>query len=108
MPLKRGREEVKRIARERIEILLNQALSVYREHPELANRYVALARRLSMRYKVRIPKFWRLFICRKCKGLMVPGFSGRVRLRRRREPHIAFTCLKCGGVKRIPLRRGKV
>jgi len=103
--LKAGKAEVKRIARERISILLNQALKVYRDYPWLADRYVDLARRLSMRYKVRIPKPWRLLICRKCKRLMIPGFSARVRVRQRREPHIAFTCLRCGRVKRILLRR---
>jgi ribonuclease P protein subunit RPR2 len=96
--------EVKHIARERIDLLFNQALATYKKHPQLAERYVGLARRISMKYKVRIPKRWRLFICKGCKGFMVPGFSSRVRLRRRREPHLTFTCLKCGKIKRISFK----
>ena len=60
-----------------------------------------------MRYKVRIPRNLKLLVCRKCKGLMVPGFTCRVRLRQHRESHLVLTCLKCGGVKRIPLKGRK-
>lgn len=96
--------EAKRIAKERIDLLFSQALAVHKDYPELAQRYAGLARRLAMKYKVRIPRRWSLFICRGCKGFMIPGFNCRVRLRRRREPHLALTCLQCGRIKRIPLK----
>ncbi|HID18583.1 TPA: ribonuclease P [Candidatus Bathyarchaeota archaeon] len=94
------------MAKERIDILFRQALTIYKQHPQLADRYVEHARRLSMRYKVRIPRRWRLLVCRKCKGLMVPGFTSYARIRQHREPHLAITCLKCGWVKRIPIKKG--
>ncbi len=37
---------------------------------------------------------------------MVPGVNARVRLRRRREPHLAVTCLECGYVRRHPYGGG--
>jgi len=103
--LRPNRAEGKKIARERIDILLNEAVLGIQERSERAQRYVALARRLGMRYKVRMPSRWRLFICRGCHRLILPGINSRVRLQKRREHHLAITCLECGHIKRMPIKR---
>jgi RNase P subunit RPR2 len=36
---------------------------------------------------------------------MVPGFTSCARIRQHREPHLAITCLKCGWVKRILIKK---
>ena len=55
---KRGykiRSAVRTIAGERIDILLSQAREMLDRDPKLSKRYVELARKISMRTKVRIP-----------------------------------------------------
>jgi len=103
--LRPNRADVKKIAQERIDILLNEAVQGLQEGSEIAQRYVALARRIGMRYKVRIPSRWRLFICRGCHRLILPGINSRVRLQKRREHHLTITCLECGHIKRMPIKR---
>ncbi len=100
-----ARRKVKRVALERIRILFERAREVFDCEPELAQRYVGLARRIGMRYKVRVPSEFRLMVCRHCKGFILPGKNSVVRIRQEREPHIVVTCLRCGGRMRMPLRR---
>ena len=93
-----------RIAQERIRILFQQAEQTFPEDPDLAQRYVDLARRIAMRTRTHLPRDLRRRICRNCKAYLVPGVTSRTRIRQRREPHVAITCLKCGHTTRIPLR----
>ncbi|MEM2739392.1 MAG: ribonuclease P protein component 4 [Candidatus Bathyarchaeia archaeon] len=93
------------IALERIERLFELALKYFEKNPEIADRYVEVARRISMKAKVRIPKTYkRYFVCRGCKRLMVPGYTCRIRIRSEGSPRIIITCLRCGAIKRIPIR----
>ena len=46
----------KQIAKERIEILFEQAKESFKSSPSLSNRYVTMARKISMKYKVPIPQ----------------------------------------------------
>ncbi|MBS7606271.1 ribonuclease P [Candidatus Bathyarchaeota archaeon] len=102
-----GRGEVKEIALKRIRKLFELAIKALPERPDLAQRYVEIARRIGMRAKVRMPRENRMLICRHCKRFIFPGVSSRVRIQPRREPHIVITCLYCGGHMRKPLRRRK-
>jgi len=95
----------KRIAEQRIQTLFRLAIETHREDPELAQRYVDIARRVAMAAKVRLPKEYRRLVCRHCKSFILPGVGSRVRIKQRREPHVVITCLKCGKHMRIPLRR---
>jgi len=95
------------IALRRIRRLFQLALEVVREEPELADRYVEIARRIAMRARVRMPREFKRLICKGCKRFIVPGLTCRVRLQPRREPHIAITCLRCGHVFRMPIKGRK-
>jgi ribonuclease P protein subunit RPR2 len=97
----------KQIALTRIQILFRLAMQVFNKNPTLAQRYVELARRISMRCKVRIPSEYKKLICHHCKQFIIPGIGCRVRTQQKREPHVVITCLYCGGKTRIPLRRKK-
>lgn len=99
------RREIRRIVLERISILFKRAREVFDSEPELAQRYANLARKIGMRYKVRIPPEFRRMICRHCKGFILPGKNCIVRVRQEREPHLVTTCLRCGRHMRIPLKR---
>ena len=100
--------QVKEIARQRIRTLFRLAMDTANEAPDLAQRYVEIARRIAMRSRLRIPKEYRRLICRHCKSFIFPGVNCRVRIQPKREPHMVITCLNCGKHMRIPLkgRRG--
>jgi len=96
---------IKHLAKGRIKILFDQAAMCMQADPELAQRYVAIARRVAMAAKVRLPIEYRHQICKYCKSFMLPGVNCRVRLQQLREPHVVMTCLSCGGKTRIMLRK---
>jgi ribonuclease P protein subunit RPR2 len=73
--------------------------------PEVAQRWTELARKLSMKSRVRIPSELKHFVCHGCKGALIPRVTATFRTRSRREPHITITCLRCGHICRKPLRR---
>ncbi len=104
MPCKRQKAEIKAIAIERIRRLFEMADYMFHIDPELSNRYVELARRIAMRCRVRIPRDLRRRFCHNCYKFLVPGVNCRVRIAKRREPHVAITCLECGNVMRLNLR----
>jgi ribonuclease P protein subunit RPR2 len=89
-----------RIARERVSDLFGLAEREARgPHPELADRYVALARRIGMRYNVRLRREYRELYCRSCSAFWVEGRTVRTRLR---SGCRVRTCLRCGHQRRRP------
>ncbi len=64
----------------------------------LADRYVRLARRIGMRYNVRVPTAYRDLYCRGCSSFWLEGRSVRTRLRGHRRVR---TCLRCGATRRL-------
>ncbi len=103
--MRRNRTLERRIARERVEVLMSLASQVFREDRGLAKRYVELARRIAMRYNLRFPKRWKRWFCRRCGSFLVPGVNLRVRCRKLR---VVYTCLECGHVRRVPYVREKL
>jgi ribonuclease P protein subunit RPR2 len=92
-----------RIARERISSLFALAeVEAAHDHPELADRYVALARRVGTRYNVRLLPEFRELYCRGCSVFWVEGRTVRTRLRSGRRVR---TCLRCGRERRTSTRR---
>lgn len=100
--MRRDKKRERDIARQRIERLLSLADEIYMRDKELAISYGELARRISMRYRVRIPRKWSWRYCRNCKKFLYPGINMRVRIRSRRMPHIVMMCEECGGLNRHP------
>ncbi len=98
-------DATKRIAIHRIQTLFSLARETFHEDPSLAQRYVDIARKIAMAAKVRLPREYRRQVCRYCKSFILPGVNCRVRVKQRREPHMAITCLNCGKQMRIPLKR---
>ncbi len=100
------RSEVAQIARERIGILLVQAKEKLSQSPELSRRYVELARKTSMRTKVRIPKESKHYLCKNCGLPMVLGTNARLRLRPGNQ-RIIISCLSCGAIRRYPYDKAR-
>ena len=99
---KSRKPQIKQIARERIAILFGQAQRVYAESPELANRYVELARRISMRQRCRIDREFRRQFCHHCYAYLVPGRNMRVRVHR---GNVVVTCRACNRITRYRIER---
>lgn len=89
------------MAEQRIERLFELAWKAYPERPGLADRYVDIARRISMRHRVSLPPELKKRVCKKCMSFLVPGENSRVRLDGK---NVIVTCLKCGGIKRYPYK----
>ena len=98
---------VKQIARERIQTLLDEAKNVGKNDPKLAAQYVKSARRIAMAARIRLPVDFRRQTCKSCNSLLIQGFSCRVRVKQKREPHVVITCLNCGNQTRIMLKKRK-
>jgi len=92
-----------RVAAERVADLFALAEKEAAAGPApLADRYVALARRIGMRYNLRLlPEYSEVF-CRGCSTYWVEGKTVRTRLR---GGHRVRTCLACGRERRMPFRR---
>jgi ribonuclease P protein subunit RPR2 len=98
---------IKQIARQRIQILFEQAKQVYKTNPGLAMQYVKSARRIAMAAKIRLAVEFRRQTCKNCNALLIVGSNCRVRVKQKREPHVVITCLNCGNQTRILLKTRK-
>lgn len=104
MAPRRNKNTEKKIAAERIERLFGSAYLVYDKDPLLSNRYIMLARKIAMKYRVKIPKQYRLNYCRKCLSFLLPGKNTRMRIN---SGKVTVTCMNCGHTRRYPIKERK-
>ncbi len=81
---------------ERMQILIDNAISNARTDPELSQRQASIARRISSKYKIRMPYDLRIVFCKKCKSFIAPGLNSRIRLGRASVKSIRISCNFCG------------
>ena len=92
----------KTIARTRIHRLLSLAEQyALSNRLNLANRYVEIARKISMRYLVPIPEEYKRSFCKHCYNYLLPGVTSRIRINRGK---LVIYCLKCKKYTRMPLK----
>jgi len=84
------------IALERMQILIQNAISNAKTNPKLAQRQALAAKKISMRNKVRMPYELRIVFCKKCKKFIAPGLNSKIRLGRTSLKSIRITCNFCG------------
>ncbi|MBS3126235.1 ribonuclease P [Candidatus Woesearchaeota archaeon] len=92
------------IAKGRIQILFDEAKKRFSSRPELSNRYVQLARRIAMKYKVKIPSELKKRFCKHCHHYLVPSKNCRVRIRNRK---LVYYCIHCRNYMRFPYSKSK-
>jgi len=92
-----------KIAKERIQILFGLAKKEFKTHPERSKRYVELARKIGLRYNVRLKQLKRTF-CKNCNSLLIPGLSSSVRLDSKRKI-VIIKCLKCNKIYKYPYKK---
>ncbi|TLZ89941.1 MAG: ribonuclease P [Methanobacteriota archaeon] len=103
MAKRRHRGMERRIAGERMATLFRLAeTEALHRRTERARRYVELARRIGMRYNVRVPAPFKRSFCKKCFAFLLPSVSARIRVG---EGRVVVTCGACGAVQRYPYRR---
>jgi ribonuclease P protein subunit RPR2 len=89
------------IASERIDILFGLVEQEARQgRTARARRYLDLAMRLGMRYKVSISRYKKRF-CPECKSIYQFPDNAVIRLKRGR---IIITCRNCGHISRYPYK----
>ncbi|KXS41580.1 MAG: RNAse P, Rpr2/Rpp21 subunit [Methanolobus sp. T82-4] len=94
----------KEIALERIKYLFELADREYPTDPDRSDRYVSLARRIGMRYRVSVPPELKKRMCKSCSSFLTPGSNCRVRLK---GGLLIVTCQKCGNIQRYLLSKQK-
>jgi len=67
---------------------------------EYREKYLRLIRKVSMKTRTRVPPYLKLFYCKKCKEVLLPGVNAVYRVRSRPYKHIAVKCLRCGHLYR--------
>ena len=97
-------KNTRKIAAQRIETLYRIARETVHTEPERAKRYIHLMRRIAQRTRTHLPLEVRRGICRNCDTVQIQGYNSHIRLKQRREPHIAITCHSCGNITRLPTR----
>jgi len=86
----------RKIALERMQILIQTAISNARANPELSQKQAQIARRISSRHNVRMPYDLRMVFCKKCKSFIAPGINSRIRLGKSSVKAIRISCNFCG------------
>jgi len=94
----------KEIAEKRIIELFKQAEEVFSKNKGLANRYVTLARKFSMKHKVKFPKELKRKFCKHCYKYLRSGDNARIRTK---GGKLVIYCLECKKFIRIPLVKAK-
>lgn len=70
----------------------DEADSIFLRDPVLADRYVAIARKLAMKHRYRLPRSLQLKFCKHCFGYLRAGVNARVR---KTSKTVTVACLRC-------------
>ena len=104
-PAVKKKQHVRELAGERVGILVGLAV---REGNEVhAARLAKTAKEIGMHFRLRLPYEIRQLYCKKCKMLIVPGRTSRVRVGRSGTRAVRITCLRCGHIYRRILPANK-
>lgn len=97
------KDRQKQIAKERIKKLFEEAEKEFSKHPERANRYVELARKIAMKTKVRMTAYKTRF-CKHCYKYLKPGVNCRVRTKNKK---VIYYCINCKRYTKFPYLKEK-
>jgi len=84
----------KQIATKRMQILFYNALSNAKNNPKLAERQAEIAKKISMKFKIKMPFEISSSFCKKCKKFIPPGIASKIRLGSKPKS-IRITCSYC-------------
>ena len=105
MQRRAGKINQRKIAEERIKILFDKAdCESLNSDFEQANRYVDAARKIAMKYNVRIKSGFKRKFCKFCHHYLLPAETASVRLDSR-EHRVVIKCFKCKRMMFYPYTR---
>ena len=104
----RARKAARQEAVALVRKLTESSVSLASKDIAMAKQQAALARRVRLRFNIRLDASMKRYTCRGCKSLIVPGVNARVRLGHGRSSAIRITCSECGTVNRKILRRAYI
>ena len=84
----------KQIATQRMQILFHNALSNAKNNLELAEKQAEIAKKISMKFKIKMPFEISSSFCKKCKKFIAPGIASKIRLGSKPKS-IRITCSYC-------------
>ncbi|MFC2143169.1 ribonuclease P protein component 4 [Candidatus Aenigmatarchaeota archaeon] len=93
-----------KIAKERVVLLLDEADKMVRKDKKLAKRYVQLARKIGMRYNVRLTHDQKYSFCRHCHAYIKHGITSKNTLK---DGFVNIKCLGCKKTMRYPYKNKK-
>ncbi|MEF8847670.1 MAG: ribonuclease P [Candidatus Thermoplasmatota archaeon] len=100
---RRNKAEEKKIAKQRIDRLFQLAEKKAKQDTiHLADRYVEIARKISMKYLVKMPRKYKRRYCKHCYSYFYPNRTCRIRIYRGR---VIYYCYNCKKFTRIPLNQ---
>jgi ribonuclease P protein subunit RPR2 len=94
----RKRQEHIDTAKQRIKQLFEQAEEMFSKDTKLSDRYVYLARKIAMKYKVKLTSDQRRKFCKHCYSFLMPGRNCRVRLTGKT---VTYSCKNCKKFTRV-------
>jgi ribonuclease P protein subunit RPR2 len=89
-----------KIAKERMDILFDEAKARASKNLKRANRYVFLARKIGMRYNVRVSEKHRREFCHHCYAYLLPGKNCKVRTNSKTKC-VEYYCQECKKINRF-------
>jgi ribonuclease P protein subunit RPR2 len=92
------KDSFQEIAEKRIIDLFSEAEKVFKEDTGLADRYVFLARKLSLKFKVPLKKEQKIKFCRKCGSFLLNGKNAKIRLS---KGNLVINCGVCKTIRRF-------
>ena len=90
------------IAKERIQILLEEAGKAFHIDKKLSDRYVEMARKIAMKHRLKIPAHLQKKFCKHCYSYLMPGHNLRIRTR---NSHLVYYCSECKRYARFPYKK---
>ncbi len=84
--------------------LQNYQIKKYNESPELSNKYTKLARKIAMKFKIRLTRSQKRKFCKHCYSYLRPSKNSRVRIH---NNQVIIYCEDCKKYTRIPLLKTK-
>jgi len=96
----KSRKERKDEATALVRSLTESAVALSGKNLPLAKEKATLARKLKLKYNIRLEPALRMFTCKGCKSLIVPGVNARIRLGHGKTKSLRITCSECGHVTR--------
>jgi len=103
-PYNKKGNQIRKLAFESITNLFSQAELRFKKNIELSDRYVFLARKIAMKYKLKMPKALKMRVCKHCYKYLIPGVNCRVRLNKGK---LVYYCFSCKNFMRQPLKTKK-